>query len=100
MRISKYIKLDTNILMEYIYDDSNLISEPYIILINTKSAQRGYASTLTSGSLNTLSNQLFSIDPISRMYGLVGTIDSGGNEITNYPFLQINNYIKDFSKNK
>jgi len=96
MRISKYIKLDTNILMEYIYDDSNLISEPYVILVNTKNSQKSYVSTSTSGSLNTLNNQLFTIDPVSRTYGIDGSIDSSGNIITNYPFLQANNYASGF----
>ena len=83
MRVSKYINLDANILMEYIYDDANLISEPYEILVNTKDVENSFLST-TSGSVNTLGNQLFLIDPITRTYGISDT--------TNYSFLQVNNY--------
>ena len=83
MKVSKYINLDANILMEYIYDTNNLLSEPYEILVNTKDNKNSFLST-TSGSLNTLSNQLFLIDPVSRLYGISNT--------TNYSFLQVNNY--------
>jgi hypothetical protein len=83
MRVSKYINLDANILMEYIYDDANLISEPYDILINTKDVKNSFLST-SSGSLNTIGNQLFLIDPITRTYGITDT--------NNYSFLQVNNY--------
>ena len=88
MRVSKYIKLDVNILMEYIYDDANLISEPYEILTNLKNTNNTYLSSDNSGLLNTLGNQLFEIDPINRNYGKVDT--------TNYNFLQVNNYASGF----
>jgi hypothetical protein len=88
MRVSKYIKLDANILLEYVYDDANLISEPYDILSNIKSSSKQFLSTSTSGSLNTLGNQLFQIDPINRNYGIVNT--------TTYNFLQINSYASGF----
>lgn len=94
MRISKYINLDTNILMEYIYDDSNLISEPYEILVNIKEKSKSYMSDSTSVSLNTIDNQLFEIDPISRTFGKVGSFDN--NVTTNYPFLQVNNYASGY----
>ena len=35
-KISKYIKLDRNILLEYVYDDNNNISEAYDVLVNSK----------------------------------------------------------------
>ena len=88
MRVSKYLKLDANILLEYIYDDANLISEPYDILSNIKSNTKQFLSTSTSGSLNTLDNQLFPIDPINRNYGIVNT--------TTYNFLQNNSYASGF----
>ena len=34
-KVSKYIKVDKNILMEYIYDNNNLISENYKIFMDT-----------------------------------------------------------------
>ena len=36
MRVSKYIKAHKDILLEYIYDDGNNISEKYDILLNIK----------------------------------------------------------------
>ena len=87
MRLSKYVNLDANILMEYIYDDSNLISEPYEILVNTKDSKNSFLST-TSGSLNTISNNLFPIDSITRTYGIT--------DVSNYSFLQVNNYSTGF----
>ena len=88
MRVSKYIKLDANILLEYIYDDANLISEPYDVLSNIKNSTKQFLSTSTSGSLNTIDNQLFQIDPINRNYGIVNT--------TTYNFLQNNSYASGF----
>lgn len=88
MRVSKYIKLDANILLEYVYDDANLISEPYDLLSNIKSSTKQFLSTSTSGSLNTINSQLFQIDPINRNYGIVDT--------TTYNFLQNNSYASGF----
>ena len=88
MRVSKFIKPDVNILMEYIYDDSNLIGEPYEMLVNIKDNKKSFMSTDTSITNNVSSNQLFLIDPVSRTYGKVDT--------TNYSFLQINNYASGF----
>ena len=88
MRVSKYIKPDVNILLEYIYDDSNLISEPYEILVNIKDNTRSFISTNTSVTSNTMTNQLFLIDPVNRTYGKV--------DPTVYSFLQINNYASGF----
>ena len=88
MRVSKYIKPDVNILMEYIYDDSNLISEPYEILVNIKDNSKSFISTDSSITANTSANQLFQIDPVNRKYGKVDT--------TNYTFLQIKDYASGF----
>ena len=87
MKVSKYVNLDANILMEYIYDDSNLISEPYELLFNTKDSINSFLST-TSGSLNIITNNLFEIDSISRTFGITNP--------TNYSFLQVNNYSSGF----
>lgn len=88
MRVSKFIKPDVNILMEYIYDDSNLISEPYDILVNIKDNKRSFMSSDSSITTNIASNSLFLIDPVNRTYGKVDT--------DNYSFLQINNYASGF----
>ena len=84
-KISKYIKLDKNILLEYIYDDGNLIAEPYNILVNSKSKVNSYmatdGSTITG---NEMKNQLFKLDSLSTKFGKVNP--------NNYSFLQVKNY--------
>lgn len=82
-KLSKFLKLDKNILLEYIYDSGNLISEPYDILVNSRLSTNSFLSSDTSATGNTKSNSLFLIDPVSRK---LGKIDS------NYSFLQVKNY--------
>ena len=101
MKISKYFNIDSNILIEYIYDDSNLIGEPYNILYNTRNGlkcfisgdevrptPRGYKQTN-----NDLYNQLYKIDNVQGRYGKI-PIASGSNQIDsdNYSFLQLRNF--------
>lgn len=83
-KLSKFIKLDKNILLEYIYNDSNLISEPYNIVVNSKYKSNSYIAADSSITNNTQVNQLFKIDTISSRYGKLDT--------ENYSFLQIKNY--------
>lgn len=83
-KISKYIKLDKNILLEYIYDDGNLIADSYNILVNSKSKVNSYIAGESSTTGNVKSNQLFKLDSLSTKFGKVDT--------TNYSFLQIKNY--------
>lgn len=85
MKISKFLKLNKDILLEYIYNDKNLISEPYRILINTKDRLRGYVSGDSSLTINITDNQLFEIDPVTNKWGIVDT--------NTYSFLQ----FKDFA---
>jgi len=88
MRVSKYLKLDRNVLMEYIYDDGNLIGEAYNVGINIKSRIQNYMATDLSGSLNTQSNTLFLIDPVSNQFGKFDT--------EKYAFLQRKEYASGF----
>lgn len=83
-KISKFLKLDTNVLMEYIYDDSNLIGESYDILINSKTSEISYIATSTSATNNIISNQLFNVDNITQKYAKVDT--------SYYSFLQLKEY--------
>ena len=64
MRISKFIKLEKNILLEYIYDDDNNISERYKILKNIKDGSYTYISNSTS-NINNINNQLIDMDLLS-----------------------------------
>lgn len=83
-KISKFLKLDKNLLLEYIYDSNNLINEPYDILVNSRSSNNSYLSSETSGGGNSKDNSLFLIDSISRKLGKIDT--------DNYSFLQVKNY--------
>lgn len=83
-KISKFLKLDKNLLLEYIYDSNNLINEPYDILVNSRSSNNSYLSAETSGGGNSKENSLFLIDPVSRKLGKIDT--------DNYSFLQVKNY--------
>jgi hypothetical protein len=83
-KVSKYVKLDKNILLEYIYNDSNLIGESYNILVNSKYRAQAYVAGSASITNNTISNQLFKIDTLSNRYGLIDT--------NYYSFLQEKNY--------
>ena len=47
MRTSKFVRIDKNILLEYIYDDGNLISEPYSIVYNTNTSVNSFLSSLS-----------------------------------------------------
>ena len=88
MKLSNFINLDPNVLLEYIYNDQNLISVPYEILINSKLGERSFMESNNSPNSNKQSNQLFILDPVSNTNALIDT--------NNYKFLQINNYPTGF----
>lgn len=83
-KISKYVKLDKNVLLEYTYNDSNLITESYNILVNSKYKSQSYLASDTSITANSISNQLFKLDTVSNRYGKIDT--------NYYSFLQEKNY--------
>ncbi|MFW6242974.1 MAG: hypothetical protein ACOC2W_02350, partial [bacterium] len=58
---SKRIKINPDVLIEYIFDDSNFRSENYNVLTNLKEKSKSYISTST---INNLDNNLFLVDPI------------------------------------
>ena len=88
MKASKYIQINSNVLLEYIYDDGNNISEQYSIVINSKNNTSSFVSASASTTNNTQSNQLFNIDPSINNFGLVDS--------TVYPYLQLKNYAQGF----
>jgi hypothetical protein len=83
-KTSKFLKLDKNVLLEYIYDDGNNISESYDILINSKERRTSYIATSTSVTGNTQGNQLFRLDPVTNRFGKVNP--------DFYSFLQLKNF--------
>jgi hypothetical protein len=88
MRVSKYIKVDKNVLIEYIYDDNNLIGEAYNIGVNSRNRNQNYMAAGTSGTINTQRNTLFLIDSVANTYGVFDT--------DNYNFLQVREYASGF----
>jgi hypothetical protein len=88
MRVSKYIKPNRDILIEYIYDDGNNIGESYKILQNLRDNSLSYLSGSSSITNNEPSNQLVQLDPVTNNYGLLNT--------DTYGFLQIRDYSSGF----
>ncbi len=84
MKISKFAKVHRDVLAEYVYNDGNLISEPYKILVNIKDGINSFLSGDTSGTNNIESNQLFKIDAVSNKFGKVNP--------SYYSFLQTKDY--------
>ena len=74
-KISKYVKLDKDILMEYIYNDGNMIGDQYKILVDSRDNRRSYIAGDLSSTGNTnikgQENQLFRLDQVSGRYGIV-----------------------------
>lgn len=83
-KVSKFLKLDKDVLLEYVYNEGDLISEAYNILVNSKDRKRSYISFDGSETGNDQSNQLFNIDPIENKWGKVNP--------DYYTFLQVKNY--------
>jgi hypothetical protein len=74
-KISKYVKLDKDILLEYIYNDGNMIADQYKILVDSRDNRRSYIAGEFSSTGNTnikgQENQLFRLDQVSGRYGIV-----------------------------
>jgi hypothetical protein len=88
MRVSKYIKAHKDILLEYIYDDGNNLSEGYNILVNSRDNSNSFVSSESSSSNNTPTNQLFLLDNVTKFYGIVNS--------SNYGFLQYKEFASGF----
>jgi hypothetical protein len=84
MKTSKFLKADKDVLIEYVYNSENLISEGYKILVNIQDKSYSFLSSDDSQTLNTESNQLFQIDPVTNKWGLI--------DKTTYNFLQTKDY--------
>jgi len=82
MKTSIYRKVHRDILLEWVYDDNNFISESFQILNNSKDNTKSYVGgNLTA---NTLNNQLFPVDIVKNKWAKINT--------TTYNFLQLSNY--------
>lgn len=83
-KLSKYIKLDKNILLEYIYNEGNLLSESYNILVDSRDRRQSYIAASDSATGNGSGNQLFKVDSVSGKYAKVNP--------DYYSFLQLKDY--------
>jgi hypothetical protein len=83
-KISKFVKLDKDVLLEYIYDDGNLISESYDILVDSRDRRQSYIAGSSSITSNTIGNQLFKVDSVTQKYAKVNP--------SYYSFLQLKEY--------
>lgn len=80
--ISKMIQLETNVLLEYTFDDTNYVSEDYQILTNLMENSKSYMS---STGINTSVNSLFMVDPVLQKYSPINT--------SYFNFLRIQDYF-------
>lgn len=93
MRVSKYIKLEKNILLEYVYDDDNNISDRYKILKNIKDNSYSYINNSIT-NINNIENQLIDIDSISYKSSKIDTDRFNYLKVSDYPSgFPINNDI-------
>ena len=99
MRSTKFVRIDPNILLEYIYDDGNLISEPYSIVFNTNTEVYSFLSSLSetnnylaqktiieNGSTvsKLFTNQLVKLDTVQGQWGKL--------DLNTYTFIQKRDY--------
>jgi hypothetical protein len=82
---SKFIKLHSNILLEWTYDSTNLISEDYNIVNDLISNKRGFMS---KSGFNTLENSVFVIDPIIKKYAKIN--------VSKYNYLKTESYSSSY----
>jgi len=81
-RASRFMKLNPNILMEWIFDNEHYVSENYKIITNlNENKKRNFLSTT---NLNNKSNNLFQLDPVLKKYTVIDTVK--------YNFLQEQDY--------
>ncbi len=93
MKQSRFINIDKNILIEYIYDDDNLISEAYNILLNTKTGIPAFTSYYDTEGNNDLSSNAYNIDPINDRWGPIVIDPSVPDKIDdNVGSLQVRNF--------
>ncbi len=93
MKQSRFINVDKNILIEYIYDDDNLVSEPYNILYNTKTGIPSFTSYYDTEFNNDLSSTAYNIDPINDRWGPIVLDSSVPDKISdNVGALQVRNF--------
>jgi hypothetical protein len=85
MKATQYQKVNRDVLLEWTYDDSNFLQEPYKILNNQRDLIKSYVSSDTSVTKNILSNQLFRLDVFGSRFTKVS--------LDEYPFLTTEEFV-------
>jgi hypothetical protein len=81
-KVSKFMKINPNILMEWTWDNEHYVTENYKIITNlNENKKRSFLSTV---NLNNYKNNLFQLDSVLRKYTLLDT--------SRYNFLQEQDY--------
>jgi len=80
-QFSKFLNVNENVLLEWIFDDSDFISEDYKVLNNLNNKTNSFISTT---NLNKLSNTAFIVDDVTSRYSPVNT--------ENFSFLKLQSY--------
>ena len=81
-KVSKFMKLNPNVLMEWVFDSENYLSENYKVITNlNENKKRNFLST---SNYNNINNNLFQLDSVLKKYTLPNTIK--------YNFLQEQDY--------
>ena len=81
-KVSKFMKLNNNVLMEWTFDNEYYISENYKVITNlNENKKRNFLSTT---NLNNINRNLFQLDSVLKKYTLIDT--------TKYNFLQEQDY--------
>ena len=85
MKVSKFIKVDKDVLVEYIYSDTNLLGESYKVLVNTRDDLNSFLSNDLSNTLNTQENNLVPVDRLENRYGLLDENEYNFIQTKDYP---------------
>jgi hypothetical protein len=81
-KVSKFMKINPNVLMEWTFDNQNYISENYKVITNlNENKKRSFLSTY---NVNNINSNLFQLDSVLKKYTVVDT--------TKYNFLQEQDY--------
>jgi hypothetical protein len=93
MQISKFIKVDVDVLLEWVYNDDDFLMEDYSIVNDTLRDTRAFSNQAKTGSQDSNTNnitdsQLFSLDPQRNKWGIVDP----DPETNRYTFLQFQDY--------
>ena len=81
-RSSKFMKINPNILLEWVFDSEHYVTENYSVITNLNENKK--RSFLSTTNLNSKNNNLFQLDPVLKKYSIVNT--------GKYNFLQQQNY--------